>query len=72
MALAALREPAKEEAPPESACGDGMVLVEGDYCPKVQLNCKKYLDPKGRYHQFRCAEYGPSECFSKQRKNMRF
>jgi formylglycine-generating enzyme len=72
VALAALREPAREEAAPESACGQNMVLVEGDYCPQVKLNCKKYLDPKGRYHQFRCAEYAPSQCLSKQRKHMRF
>ena len=71
VALASLRESTVDK-PSESACGDNMVLVEGDYCPKVQLNCKKYLDPKGRYEQFRCAEYGPSECLSKQRKHLRF
>jgi formylglycine-generating enzyme len=49
-----------------------MVLVEGEYCPKVQLNCKSYLDPKGRYEEFRCAEYGPSRCLSKERRHMRF
>ena len=54
------------------ACPEGMALVEGDYCPKVRLNCKKYLDPKGRYEQFRCAEYGESTCLSKQRKHLRF
>ncbi len=57
---------------PASACGENMVLVEGDYCPNVQLNCKKYLDPKGRYEQFRCAEYGPSVCLSKERRRLRF
>jgi formylglycine-generating enzyme required for sulfatase activity len=71
-ALASLREAPPPEAPRESACGENMVLVEGEYCPKVQLNCKRYLDPKGRYEQFRCAEYGPSECLSKERKHLRF
>lgn len=73
VALASLRQ-APADATPEapSVCGENMVLVEGDYCPKVQLNCKKYLDPKGRYEQFRCAEYGPSECLSKERKHLRF
>lgn len=75
VALAALKEAAPQSDAPsadESACGKNMVLVEGEYCPKVQLNCKKYLDPKGRYEQFRCAEYGPSECLSKERKHLRF
>jgi hypothetical protein len=58
--------------PPASVCGEGMALVEGNYCPDVRLNCKKYLDPQGRYEYFRCAEYGPSTCLSKQRKAMRF
>jgi hypothetical protein len=72
MALASLREQPLEEPAAPSGCGENMVLVEGDYCPKVQLNCKKYLDPKGRYEQFRCAEYGPSECLSKERRHLRY
>ena len=75
VALASLKEAEPSDDTPdadESACGKNMVLVEGEYCPKVQLNCKKYLDPKGRYEQFRCAEYGPSECLSKERKHLRF
>ena len=54
------------------ACPADMVLVEGDYCPNVELNCKKYLDPSGRYEQFRCAEYGPSKCLSKSRRHLRY
>jgi formylglycine-generating enzyme len=72
MALASLRGPAKEAPSEPAVCGENMVLVEGNYCPKVQLNCKKYLDPKGRYEQFRCAEYGPSQCLSKERRHLRF
>ena len=75
VALASLKEAATPNDSPDAnevACGKNMVLVEGDYCPRVQLNCKKYLDPKGRYEQFRCAEYGPSECLSKERKHLRF
>jgi sulfatase modifying factor 1 len=60
-------------AKPEPAvCGEGMALVEGNYCPDVRLNCKRYLDPKGAYENFRCAEYAPSTCLSKARKPMRF
>lgn len=53
-------------------CPEGMILVEGDYCPNVELDCKRYLDPPGRYGQFRCAEYGPSQCRSKTRERMRY
>src|SRR5436305_7589479 len=67
-ALVALSRAPRRAAPPEPvACGEGMALVEGKYCPDVRLNCKKYLDPKGAYEYFRCAEYGPSTCLSKQR-----
>lgn len=72
LALASLREAPSSEEPAPPACSEGMLLVEGDYCPKVQLNCKKYMDPEGRYEQFRCAEYGPTRCLSKERKHLRF
>jgi len=72
LQLASLREQPLQEPAAASPCGDNMVLVEGDYCPKVQLNCRRYLDPKGRYEQFRCAEYGPSQCLSKERRHLRY
>ncbi|MFZ5891227.1 MAG: formylglycine-generating enzyme family protein [Myxococcota bacterium] len=59
-------------APVDNRCPADMVLVEGDYCPKVELNCKRFQDPEGRYEHFRCAEYGPSTCKSKQRKHLRY
>ena len=71
VALAALRG-AAPVAEADATCPTNMVLVEGDYCPEVQLNCKRYLDPKGRYEHFRCAEYAPSKCLSKQRRHLRF
>ncbi|HEY2407672.1 MAG TPA: SUMF1/EgtB/PvdO family nonheme iron enzyme [Polyangiaceae bacterium] len=58
--------------PTASECADGMTLVDGMYCPDVRLNCKKYLDPKGRYEYFRCADYAPSTCLSKERKHLHF
>jgi hypothetical protein len=70
--MVALRDAPQPVAPAPSSCGEGMALVEGNYCPDVRLNCKKYLDPEGRYQYFRCAEYAPSTCLSKQRKAMRF
>lgn len=65
---------ALSDAGPEtlSDCPDNMALVEGQYCPEVEHRCLRYLDPKGRYHEFRCAEYGPSKCRSRQRRPMRF
>jgi sulfatase modifying factor 1 len=63
---------AKAPARADTSCPDGMALVEGEYCPNVQLNCKRYLDPKGRYEHFRCADYGPSTCKSKARRHLRY
>jgi sulfatase modifying factor 1 len=63
---------AKAPARGDGSCPDGMALVEGEYCPNVQLNCKRYLDPKGRYEHFRCADYGPSTCKSKARRHLRY
>jgi formylglycine-generating enzyme len=57
---------------PVRECPQGMVLVSGRYCPEVRQQCLRYMDPKGRYEQFRCAEYAPSECLSKERREMRF
>src|SRR3954469_2761880 len=70
--LSASRIRAAATKPEPTVCGEGMALVEGNYCPDVRLNCKKYLDPKGAYENFRCAEYAPSTCLSKARKPMRF
>ncbi|MGE3676199.1 MAG: hypothetical protein AB7K71_41400, partial [Polyangiaceae bacterium] len=30
-------------------CPANMVLVEGEYCPKVKQTCLRYLDPPGRF-----------------------
>jgi sulfatase modifying factor 1 len=71
-AMVALRDAPQPAAPEPTSCGEGMALVEGNYCPDVRLNCKRYLDGEGRYQYFRCAEYAPSTCLSKERKAMRF
>ena len=56
-----------------AACPDGMLLVEGNYCPKVRHKCLGYMDPPGRYEEFRCAEYAqPATCLSRRRVPMRF
>lgn len=61
-----------DTADPPRACPDGMVLVEGRYCPNVQHDCRRYLDPPGRFEHFRCAEYGPARCLSASRVPLRF
>jgi formylglycine-generating enzyme required for sulfatase activity len=55
----------------DEACPAAMVLVQGDYCPQVRQTCKRWLDPPGPYHEYRCAEYAPSECLA-PRSHKRF
>ncbi|MCC6213973.1 MAG: SUMF1/EgtB/PvdO family nonheme iron enzyme [Polyangiaceae bacterium] len=41
-------------------CPDGMVLIEGNYCPKPAHRCLRYLDEQlsgGFLRKHRCAEY---------------
>jgi len=57
----------------DETCPGDMVLVEGEYCPKVELHCRHYADkPGSRYQDFRCIEYGPSSCRSNSRRHLRF
>ena len=52
-------------APLPSSCPEDMALVEGDFCPRVEQRCLRWLDPPGRYHQYRCAEYeSPAKCLA--------
>jgi len=45
------------------ACPDGMALVDGDWCPRVEQQCLRWMDPPGKYHEYRCAEYAyPARC----------
>src|SRR5271156_3345195 len=44
-------------------CPEGMALIEGDYCPHVEQRCVRWLDPPGKFHEYRCAEYAqPARC----------
>src|SRR5215472_12651564 len=47
-----------------AACPDGMILVEGEYCPEVEQHCLKWIDPpESRYAYFRCEKYAqPATC----------
>lgn len=64
-----LAEPATTASEP---CEEGMVLVEGEYCPKVEQRCQRWMDPEGPYRYFRCAEYAEPRCKSAERVSMRF
>jgi formylglycine-generating enzyme required for sulfatase activity len=52
------------ESPENAACPEGMILVEGEYCPNVEQTCLEWLEPPGdRYEHFRCKKYkAPSVC----------
>ena len=64
-ALARPIEDASQACHPPSPCPSEMVLALGDYCPVVRQTCKRWLDPDtSPYHDFRCAEYAPSECLA--------
>lgn len=46
-------------------CPEGMVEVEGEYCPNVEQKCLRYIDPAGVFPR-RCAEFAPtSQCMGK-------
>jgi hypothetical protein len=54
--------PTNPEPTTSAACGDGMVLVEGDHCPDAEQVCVKWLDPPP-YQNLRCGEYAkPAKC----------
>jgi hypothetical protein len=47
----------------DDSCPVGMVLVDGQFCPRVEQRCLRWMDPPGRFHQYRCAEYAqPARC----------
>jgi len=64
--VAALAPPAPVTTtpPPPAPCPEGMVLVDGEYCPDVDQKCLEWMDPpESRYHEFRCARYEkPAKC----------
>jgi formylglycine-generating enzyme required for sulfatase activity len=60
-----------------SSCSDGMVLVEGEYCPELLETCIKWADVKQAAAENRepraCAEFQyPTKCLSKKTEHMKF
>jgi sulfatase modifying factor 1 len=66
--------PDERPAPAVMACPDGMILVEGMYCPQAKQVCKRWMDPPSSpYAFYRCAEYAePATCLSAERVHERF
>lgn len=71
----------EEDPSPASAglpCPDGMVRVEGAFCPRVEQRCLRWLDAdqdagaNGGIGPMRCAEFAPSVCLSKERRREAF
>lgn len=61
-ALAATSTTGDPSAGQPGPCGEGMVLIEGDYCPDAEQTCLKWLDPPP-YQNLRCGEYAkPAKC----------
>src|SRR5262245_28128195 len=52
-----LKTPATPIDRQASSCPDGMVEVEGDFCPNLEQKCLRWLDPETR---MRCAEFAPT------------
>ena len=63
-----------QPAPEPTACPDAahMALVDGDYCPEVRHECKRWLESGGAFAYYRCAEYTSATCLSKSRVHMRY
>lgn len=53
-----------------SACPDGMVLVDGDYCSDVREECIEWIDPPNAAFR-RCAKFSASTCVG-ERVHKRF
>ncbi len=64
VAAAASEVPAPNAARPPDACPEGMVLVDGEYCPEAEQTCLEWMDPPtSRYAHFRCKRYAkPAIC----------
>lgn len=57
----------------EEACPEGMVLVEGEFCPEVEHTCLEWMDPpSSRYANFRCKRYAPEAKCKAQKVHKRY
>jgi sulfatase modifying factor 1 len=69
---ASVRAADKDAAAAPPPCPIDMTLVDGEFCPRVEQRCLRWMDPPGRYHEYRCAEYArPASCLA-PRQHRRF
>jgi formylglycine-generating enzyme len=79
QAAPALKAAAAPAAPPAPAaapalaepCPDGMVEVEGDYCPTLVQTCKRFVTGDRAFPR-RCAEFAPSGACQTKTVHKRF
>jgi formylglycine-generating enzyme required for sulfatase activity len=65
----ALKESATPPIPTRDACPADMLEVDGDYCPYVEQDCVRWLDPPNAEPKLRCAEFKPTvRCKTKTEK----
>ncbi len=69
IANAAITPPLAPSAVEASACPEGTVEVEGDYCPNVEQKCLRWLDPETK---MRCAEFAPTPACASRTVHKRF
>lgn len=68
LANAGLKAVATPDLGRTGSCPDGMLEVEGSFCPEVEQKCNRYIDPEGVFPR-RCAEFAPtSKCIGKESK----
>jgi sulfatase modifying factor 1 len=59
--------------PPAPPCPDGMVLVDGQYCPSLKQVCVRWVDPPdGPYGYTRCAEFKRPAACEGEREHRRY
>jgi formylglycine-generating enzyme len=73
-ANASQRPSATDAGSEPAACPDGMLLVEGQYCPTVRHRCLRWLDePGGAFKgRHRCAKFEPNPTCASPRQHRRF
>jgi hypothetical protein len=67
----------RDEAPLVSAaenerCAEGMILVEGEYCPNASQRCRRWMESPEVYSYARCAEFEPDPICNGPREHRRF
>lgn len=70
--VAAQAEELPKVEPPAGPCPEGMLLVEGEYCPQLVQRCVRWMDPPGKYHEYRCAEYSKKPVCRGEKVHKRF